>query len=371
MARFPFIPGVLVACLLCVGCREGVAPEPGEFDFGSCRYPIVYVGEAIHGGDGLVVTGMFEPLFGADRACVNPTPPSTLRDGGLTFTEPGEYYLRLEGDRALKVLVLPRDEPISEAVIRIFDFCAANLLVMTGNNAEWYADADALVSGWCRSDQPKMLLCGPTYGLFKRLIDERLGLPIRLVTFPGTYRVGEKLQKGNHNVAEVYLPDVGKWVLFDVNNAFMVRWKSALELSVLVKAASRESELLTVDQWQALQLPVHLGAPVTYSPVAVVTDSEQFRTEFLSATTRREIWHKLSCLYIGGPAYFGSAGYGTGFLPAPYNFASFHDDPELERAAVEWVRTFDLEVAVFSGDEMARMLDEGHREQIAEARWLR
>ena len=371
MTRSPFIAGLLVACLLCGGCRERVGLEPGEFDFGSCRYPLVYAGEAIHADDGLAITGTFEPLFGADRACVNPTRPSTLPDGGLTFTEPGEYYLRLEGDRALKVLVLSRDELISEAVIRVFDFCAANLLPMTGNDAEWYEDADALISGWCQSDQPKMLLCGPTYGVFKRLIDERLGLPIRMVTFPGTYRVGKKIQKGTHNVAEVYLPDVGKWVLFDVNNAFVVRWKSALELSVLVKAASRESELLTVDQWQALQLPVHLGAPVTYRPVGAVTDSEQFRDEFLSATKGRELWHLLSCLYMGGPAYRGSAGYGTEFLPAAYNFASFHDDPELERAAVDWVRTFDLEVAVFSGDEMARMLDEGHHELIADQHWRR
>jgi hypothetical protein len=169
----------------------------------------------------------------------------------------------------------------------------------------------------------------------------------------------------------VYLPDVGKWVVFDVNNAFVVRWKSALELSALVKAASRDSELLTDDQWQALRLPIHLGAPVTYRPVGSVTDSKRFDDEFLTDTRGRELWHRLSCLYVGGPAYWGGAGYGTGFLPAQYNFASFHDDPELEQAAVEWIRGYDMEVGVFTADEMAHLLAEGHREAIEAEAWRR
>lgn len=77
------------------------------------------------------------------------------------------------------------------------------------------------VWNWFTSSDPAMLSCGPTHAIFRWLVEDRLGLPTRIVTLPASYIKYGVVVNDGHNVAEVYVPELKRFVLFDVNNAFV------------------------------------------------------------------------------------------------------------------------------------------------------
>ena len=247
-----WIPIALAAC--------GAERTGDRHGFAELSYPILRAGDAIEFSTDVRIAGTFEPLFGPDRDAVHPAQPD-VEGRCIRFDEPGEYYLRLGDQGPLKVLVLGRGEPYSRSVVRVFGFCVANMLVSTSDDARLSADRRGYIAGWLHSESPAMLLCGPTYTVFAELVKEALGLPVRLVTFPGIYLSGEGPNKATHNVPEVYLPDLEKWVVFDVNNALLVEWLDAFELCRAVRDAAGGSIPLTEEQWRALDWRLHRAPP--------------------------------------------------------------------------------------------------------------
>jgi hypothetical protein len=351
-----------------------VAPEEEvlSFNFGDQLYPILFAGEGISTSRDVRISASFEPLFGADRAVVNPVTPEVRNGRELAFVSPGEYYLHINDSTALKVLVLSRDESISQSVVRVFDFCCANTLVSAANDVEFSRGSGAYLQEWFQSEAPAMLLCGPTYALFRALIQDRFGLPIRLVTFPGMAWQSNKLNKATHNVPEVYLPDLDRWVLFDVNNAFFVKWLDATGIAQKVKAASKQSEILTNEQWDAIDWNYHEDAVAVRRAVDILELADEFRPELVSDKEQRGGRGRMSLLYLGGPAYRGDVKpYGTDFLPARYTLGVFHDDPRLLEEAISWIASFDLEVNTLAPRELARLLAQGHEPQIRAQDWVK
>ncbi len=250
--------GVLLASLLTlyvwVKAHDQQAQEEA-LSFGDSTYPVLFAGDTIRRWEDVQSLGFFSPLFGAERNVVNPATPVVIERRTIRFDEPGEYYLEINHERFLKVLILDPLEPISKGVLRIFDFLVANLLVSNGEQPVWdKLGLDRYIQRWVHSKDPGLLLCGPTDSMFRALVFERFRLPNRMVTLPGVYRRNRQIVKATHNVPEIYLPDIGKFVLFDLNNAFVVRWLNAIDLAYLIHSATDDSAYLTDDQWNALGL---------------------------------------------------------------------------------------------------------------------
>lgn len=343
--------------------------EPLTLSFGSATFPIIFTDEFIEASVPVSVTGSFAPLFGVDRPCVNPSTPIVSEQGlHVSFEAAGEYYIHLNDDVALKVVVLDRDEPISSSVVRIFDFCTANLLNSAGEDHVFTDDRVSYVSNWFLSDDPGMLICGPTHQLFEMILEDRFALPCRDVTFPGTYWRDGEIKRITHNMLEVYVPDVEKWVVFDLNYAFVVKWLSAAEIGLFLHKVFPSGEPPTLAMWDALAWDRHdSGVSPRFPKLA---PEPVFREALVSQKLVASQQHQLGILFLGGPAYRGIVRWaGTPFLEAQYCYGSLQKDEALREHAIEWVKTYDLEVVVYPLDELVALLDAGHAAEIARAAW--
>ena len=339
------------------------------------HHPVIFAGETIHLRFDVQDIEFFTPLFGSNRALVNHTQPLVDGRRSIHFELPGEYYLAFNQQRYLKVLVLSPHEPISKGVLRIFDFLVANLLQTNGDLPLWINQGKShYVRHWFHRKEPGLLLCGGTDAMFRELVYERFRLPTRHVTFPGVYRHGGKIYKSTHNVSEVFLPDIGKFVMFDVNNAFVAQWMGAIELARLVNSAAQDQTYLSAKQWRSLDLNMYQDAPNAFLAVKfdVLGDSAlptPFSPALVSAVPVQANLAGMSHYYYGGVGYRGEFGYGSNFLPNDYHFGSLHRDPELERVAVEWISSFDLTISVHSLDELETLLEAGFSATIRAAEW--
>ena len=358
------------------------APAGSAFrlDTGDLKYPVIYAGDVVRSPVDIGRIETFKPLFGPARPVVNPAPPKLVNSRELTFEAPGEYYLRFNGDWAVKILVLDADEPISQGVVRVFRFFVANSLPCNGQGPSFYRDGgDAYLKLWFNNDSPALLLCGPTEDAFRKIISDRFRLPTRMVTFPGTFLRDGKIGKATHNIPEVYLPDKGQFVTFDINNGFFVRWLKASEIARKIHDSTDDSALLTPEQWDRIGFDIDetfanaVGAAtadvlLTQNEDVTKNEDVEFRPEMLSRETRKESWPRMAMYYYGGAAYFGRPGYGTKFLGVEH-IGSLHEDPKLTDAAVAWEESFGLTVKVVSPEELERLLAQGFAKEIAAEAW--
>jgi hypothetical protein len=121
------------------------------------EFPVLYEGESIYSSNIIRGVEYFNPLFGAERELVNPDKPLVgLDKKSLIFNVPGEYYLKVNLTNAIKVIVLSRQDSISSAVVRIFDFAVANLLYINAPDEQkrFYSDKNNYISDWFTSDRP-------------------------------------------------------------------------------------------------------------------------------------------------------------------------------------------------------------------------
>ena len=353
-------------------------PQDELLSFGDSQYPVLFAGDTIRRWKDVHSLGFFTPLFGAERVVVNPTVPTVEERRSIRFHEPGEYYLEINHENFLKVLILDPEEPISKGVLRIFDFLVANLLVSNGEDPIWYElGPERYIQRWVHRKHPGLLLCGPTDKMFRTLVFERFRLPTRMVTLSSVYRRDGKIGESTHNVPEIYLPDIGKFVMFDVNNAFVVRWLNAIDLARSVHSTTDDSANLTDDQWNGLDLDVYREVPNAFRPVRFNVlkgrdEAVEFSPELVSSVPVETRWVDMTEIYYGGVVYRGQSYYGTGFLEHDYSFGSLHTDPELEEATVKLVNSYeaDAKVKVYSLRELTHMLDRGFGNQIEAKAWL-
>lgn len=381
--------GLILAAVSCLPARAQTPPETvnvgpaakssdtrathlewKDFAFNGQKYPILYEHELILVNKAIASVAYFRPLHSPDRPEVNPAKPAIQKIGDkslITFGVPGEYYLVLNESYRLRVLILNRKQSIDLNVVALSDFVAANTSNINGNDAEWYKGPEIFTQNYFSSDQPKMLLCGPTHGFLKLLIGARFGLPTRAVTFTGVYFEQGRIQYGTHNTLEVYLPENRKWVLFDPNNGFMAKWMDAFDITDAVRNASATKNSFTKDDFKKLKLDFHYNVDVK-RPFNNFSDQNLFFTGMLSKESQREQWPVLMQIFLGGPAYWGGV---AGSLPGDYHLYSslYHLDPFLIEAQARWQGNWPLKVLKITPDDLKRRLNERYAPEIAERKW--
>jgi len=339
----------------------------------AANFPIIYEGKSVSVSFDIEDIGFFKPVFGGEREVVNPEKPRQDGARTLVFKTPGEYYLTFNDKKSLKVLVLKKTEPVRWSVTRVFDFFVANLIVTRGDGEAFYKDRDAYAKYWFRSSDPGMLLCGPTLDLFGTVIRSLFDLPIRDVTFTGTYWQNGKVQYATHNVLEIYLPDVKKWVLFDINNGFLSKWKSAFEITEAVRKKAGMGRRLSKKERDELEAGLDLEEEViAYRTVNAANEETVFHKRLLTNIKVRDLRAGLYAAFVGGASYWGGTRFGVPRLPADYDvyYASLHEEPFLREASIRWQGNWNLSVKVVSPKKLKIMLDRAYEKDIREQKWL-
>jgi hypothetical protein len=346
----------------------------GGFDFGGPQYPVLYNQEYVAINEDLPSLKFFLPVFSPGRAVVNPEKPRIIVINNRTllyFDVPGEYYLDINYDKKLKVLVLDRDEEISSNVMRVFDFLVANLVVTQGNDKDFYENSGNFAIDFFKSKEPKMLLCGPTLSFFEIILRDRFNLPVRDVTFTGVFMEGGRLNYSTHNVLEVFLPDKRKWVLFDVNNGFVVKWMDAFEITEKVRNISRSKKNISKAEFTSIDFDFHYLVDAKRT-----TDASDLRSSFspgmVTQQSVRDRWHDLAKIFLGGPGYWGGKRFNQNGLSSEYQLYSsrYHQDEFLLEAQLRWVANWDLKVRHVPPEELKRMLNDAYAEEVSEKKWL-
>ncbi len=346
----------------------------GKFDFDGQQYPVLYNQEFVAINEDVPSLKFFFPIFSPDRAVVNPEKPRIVERNNRTllyFDVPGEYYLDINNDKKLKVLVLGRDEAISSNVVRVFDFLVANLVVTQGNDKEFYENSRNFAIDFFRSKGPKMLLCGPTLSFFEIILRDRFNLPVRDVTFTGVFMEGGRLNYSTHNVLEVFLPDKGKWVLFDVNNGFVVKWMDAFEITEQVRNASRSKMNLAKAEFESIDFDVHYL--VDAKRTADASDRRSvFDPAMVTKQSVRDRWHDLAKIFVGGPGYWGGKRFTLNGLSSEYQLylSRYHQDEFLLEAQLRWQSNWDLKVRHVPPVELKQMLEDAYAEEVSAEKWL-
>jgi hypothetical protein len=389
-ARVPALPAALVVLALMlvalIGCHARSAP-PLVFTPDDAQYPVLFAGQGVSVSSPVWSLGQFLPAFGGERQAVNPALPRLEGSRRIVFDLPGEYYLHVNDGQPLKVVVLDAREPISAGVVRIFDFSVANIVFCDGDDPDWALDQTRFVSEWFRQEAPAALLCGPTADVFQKLVYDRFRLPSRVASFPGFYRRDGTIYRSSHNVPEVYLPDIGRFVMFDVNNALLVRWLGAMDIAERINASLDERAILSSAALRRLHLDIYPHAPSVYKPVTFYCNPDKkpgfvANARLVTRVPVNRHWTEdeqgfcpggpcfIATWFYGGVAYFNAQWSGTAFLPG-YTYASLHRDPALTRAAVSATEQFGVKpVLVVSQAELRRELDRGFAAQIEARPWL-
>lgn len=321
----------------------------------------------------------WRPLFGARRSAVNPARPTLVGRAALRFEVPGEYYLRLNGHRYARALILPIDAPPRVAFLSLFDFYLANSANTDADDALIVEDPAAYIRGFFVRHRPAAIHCGPTQAFLAKLIRTRLGLPVRFTVLPGGGRWPDgSINFGVHNVLEVYLPDVGKWVHVDANGGVLPKWRSTLEVSrVLRGALGARDVVFSREEWTRVASRLRLHENVVIRQVrAPSIGPYDFRRAYVTRTaTRREYWRQ-SYFLAGGPAYHLSA-YAPNppirrILDADLVFTDGWAEAEVRDATVEkWTPQGFRDAVLLQPDEMERLLARAYAPALAKRGWER
>lgn len=360
--------------------RTQVAVDSLRFSLPNGRtYPVLWSSQAISASAPISRIETFLPTFSHTREVVNPALP--IIDGKtLTFDAPGEYYLIVNGGHAIKVLVLAPAEAISSHVVRIFNFFVANMVQSSEDDYAFYSNRGAFAHWWFHSVAPARLLCGPTADVFQMVVRDALSLPTRKVTFPGVTRARNRIERTTHNVLEVYLPDVRKWTLFDINEGFVSRWMDAFDLvdfsRANTNAATASGRWETGGAIRELDIPTDTPIPYLAKDWSAYTGKPFSRHE-LSSIPRPFVWKENFRFYYSGLAYWGGGTEignplsGTEFLPGQYIFANRHSDRALEEEVISWIESFGISVTRVSQRALLKMLAAGFHDEIEAKAWLR
>jgi hypothetical protein len=318
----------------------------------------------------------FDPLFGDYRKTVNPARPD-ICGHTLVFPSAGEYYLRINETRFAKVLVIPAEECLSSSVLRVFDFCIANMCA-TGKDEERYAaDPLATVADWFRNRSPLTLYCSSAHEVFRTILVNVFALPTRRVMLPGTGRINRKVYRVIHHVLEVYLPDLGKWVLFDLPNRFVIRWLDAFQIVDFVRQNTLQTPLGTgyVKSEALTSLDIYNGGVISLLPKGYDGNGDlgQGSTD-LSGLPVSYNWVNIFKYYYGGVAYLGADSRVCECEPPNFwpscVFASRHTDLKLHQVTLKWIEGNGCRVQVVSQEELQRRLNGAFRETVAAKSWL-
>ncbi|MDP4743845.1 MAG: hypothetical protein NWS22_03280, partial [Porticoccaceae bacterium] len=289
----------------------------------------------------------------------------------LYFDSPGEFYVEAENNIKLKILVLSQREHISENVLRLFDFLVANLVVTQGNDKEFYENNGNFTIDFFMSKDPKMLLCGPTLSFFEILLRDRFNLPVRDVTFTGVFMEGGQLKYSTHNVIEVFLPDLNKWVMFDVNNGFVVKWLDSFEITEKIRSASATKKNISKLEFDSIGFDAHYLVDAKRSLNAADLRGV-FNPDIIGRESVRDRWHVLAKSYLGGPGYWGGRRFNQNSLSTEFQLyeSQYHQDQFLLDAQLRWVGNWNLKVRHFPPAELKVMLDKAYSDQIAAKKWV-
>lgn len=358
-----------------------VAATRVTFSFGESRYPIIFSKEFATASARIRHIEFFTPLFSAERKVVNPAMP-VIKGERVHFREPGEYYLKVNDDH-LKVLVLDPAEGTKEALLRMFDFFVANNLYLGADDNAWYQERNTYLRSFFRSCEPMMLSCGPSHCVWREWVRDRLALPTRITTFTSTRLANGMVTYAAHNLPEVYVPELGKWVMFDLNSNFVPRWLDAMEVCEVVHANGKDEDDVTQD-WHSYGLDLYAGVVARNANPAYLDDLRRqaglvnvpFEPALVTNDVVRDsLLAALRC-YYGGAAYWGGDIFsvqpsGTEFLAGNILYwASLHENQLLKLAAIEYAKySYRLEIKIVEPSQLRAMLDEGHRRQIEAASW--
>jgi hypothetical protein len=272
-----------------------------------------------------------------------------------------------------KACVLSHQESWSRSVLRIFDFCVANTVRTNSRISEW-DDRAGLRETWLRQRGPLPLTSPDAGKLFTDLVKGTLGLPVRFVSLPGVTRENGKFERQSLFLPEIYLPDKGGYVLFDVLNGWYVPWLDAAACARAISDLKRQSIEVNVASLSAAGLAPEACTPEPRrlkTPVSLDDVSEGRLENLLTDRTGRE-WSTFGHIYGGGVAYYGAArgkGLGTGFIAESYVFGSLHDDATFDEEVTRWIGTWYEDVTVVRLEELEERLVQGHAPSLQEANW--
>jgi hypothetical protein len=356
--------------------------EDVAFTFGTRRFPLLLPGESVTASEPVRDLTYFLPLFGTFRKCVNPAEP-VVHERTITFTEPGEYYLRVNGRSPLKVAVFAQDEGIPASLLRLFDFAVANSLYISAEDKLWYSGREQFLGRFFTSAEPFMLSCGPTHQLFRRLVEDRFCLPARIVTCAGRFYRKGKIAALGHNVPEVYVPELDQYVLFDINTGLVPLWDDALSLSAKLRRLSPVAVETETPDWSGVKLHADVRA-CSASPEAssLVHQYDQygavrFAGQLISNDTVDE--HAQARALRG---FYTGAGYwgkkitwvmptGTEFLDGWLQYGLYETDPALIDDMMAALKPLIPETMLVDPDVLRERLRDGHRANIAAREWTK
>lgn len=219
-----------------------------DFSYGPYSLPILWAGDSITASEPVRHLETFCPIFAAERPVVSPAEPRV--DGRrITFREPGEYYLRVNRSGDVKVVVLDRAAGYLDAILRLFNFFSANNIYHGAHNSRYYGDRQQYVRDFFRSQEPMAIACGPTQQMFRRVVQDRFALPARACSGVGTFwRADGSLVRAWHNVPEIYIPELNKFLFMDLNSSVIPMWLDGSEvaeaMSQLPPQVPKEGETL-------------------------------------------------------------------------------------------------------------------------------
>jgi hypothetical protein len=375
------------ASLLAAASRTMAAPIAAPmavtrttFSFGESRFPIVLAGESAKSSDRIRSLDFFMPLFGGERKVVNPALPE-VTNNGMRFMVPGEYYLRINNSDYLKAVVLDPSEGTKGGLLRLFDFFVANNLYIGVDDYTWYTLRIGYMRTFFRGCEPMMLSCGPTHQVFREWVRDRFAVPTRIVTFATTRLLNGMVVYASHNLPEIYVPELGKFVMFDLNSNFVPKWLDAMEIAEVVHSKRTDDENPNED-WRDYGIDFHAGVearPANMDYLATLRQRLGFeRVAFepeLVATgiVNEDRASALRCFY-GGAGYWGKniqsvQPTGTEFLDGDVLWASLQTNPLLVMATTTWMQANQYPMQIVDPVRLREQLDNGHHEAIAAAAW--
>lgn len=356
------------------GSLEGKNTEKDSVVLGGSSPLVVYDGDSVFYPGRIKRLEFFQPIFSPDRVLVNPTTPrleTSLSGTFVYFDNPGEYYLKFSKGSSFKILVLQRDSAWSLRVLQLFNFLTANLISHSRDDDQWVKDPEGFARDFFSSTSPKLLLCGPSLGFFQSVVSKVFKLPTRDVTFTGVSLKEGQVQYGTHNVLEVYLPDLKRWVLFDINNGFVARGMSAFDLTdhIYSMTAGGNQPLAQGAWFRSLDIPLEVQVRKPNSTTEPISVN---RGDVGSWHEAIEDWDELGKVISVGPGYWGGARFQQRRgLPDEFELYSskYLSDPFLLEAQKRWVSNWSLKMRHIDPRELENLLDVAYANQIAAQEW--
>ena len=348
------------------------------YDFGSCIFPVIYNNEKIIVNTKITSITTFECIFSPDRYIVNPTLPKKEVIGQktfLTFDKLGEYYLKFNNIHKLKIVVLERNAEISENVLRLYDFLAANLVTADNDDENYPKNRYKYIFEFFTKENPMLLTCGCILNLFNDIIRERFSLPTRDISLTGTWLYNEKISKSIHLVNEIYLPDKNKWVMFDIPTGFVAKWLSCFEITNIIRKNSLSNTRFILNPDKKNLFNEHYNVKRFRSKEGEYTckldsDGNINIKNIISTNTYKSVYTDLFNVIFSGPTFFGNIEMWN--IEGKYDryISGYHTCPLLSKGQIDLVTENNLTAKIINPIELEKILDKSYCNIINEKKWL-